>query len=153
MNKQFFIRKMATAFGLGDIPKAPGTFGTLAGIPIVIGLSFIGNNYFYLIFTAIFFIFSIYISNEAEEIYKEKDAQNIVIDEVLGYMVTMFLVPVNILTVILGFILFRFFDITKIPPIRNLQNIKGGFGVVIDDFLAGVFANIILQCIIYFFIK
>ncbi len=151
MKKDKIIKLMATWFGLGDLPKAPGTFGTLGGIPVVLLLALIGNNYFYAVFIAIFFAFSVYISSEAEKIYGEKDAQNIVIDEVLGYVVTLFMVPVNMMTVVLAFLLFRFFDITKIYPIRALQKIKGGMGVVIDDFAAGIFANLVLQFILFYF--
>jgi phosphatidylglycerophosphatase A len=142
------IENLATWFGLGNAPKMPGTVGTVGAIPLfLVFLLFKDSEYYnniYFIFLVAFFMFSVYVSEKAEAIYQEKDAQCIVIDEVLGYMTTMFLVKATIINVILGFILFRIFDITKPYPIRKLQNLKGGIGVVIDDFLAGIMANIIL---------
>jgi phosphatidylglycerophosphatase A len=68
----------------------------------------------------------------------------------MGYLITMLWLPRTILFIILGFLLFRFFDILKPPPIRLLERVKGGYGVVLDDVLAGVYSNIILQIIFYF---
>ena len=80
---------------------------------------------------------------------RRKDDPRIVIDEIMGYLITMLWLPRTILFIILGFFLFRFFDIVKPPPIRLLEKAKGGYGVVLDDVLAGVYANIILQIISY----
>lgn len=138
------IKVLATWFKLGNIKKAPGTFGTLGAIPlgILIGLIKINNLKFLLIMGFLFF--SIYVSDKAEVIYKEKDCQNIVIDEVLGYIVAIGFLPINLFTVIGAFILFRIFDISKIYPIDKLQELKGGIGVVADDLAAGLMANSIL---------
>jgi phosphatidylglycerophosphatase A len=152
------VRGLATWFGLGDSPKAPGTLGTLGAIPLFFVLNSFRlvihdnrlYNSFYFIFLIGFFALSIYVSDRCErEIYKEKDPQKVVIDEVLGFMVTMFLVnPVGVketlVAVILGFILFRFFDITKLGPIDKSQHYGNGLGVVLDDVLAGVAANFLL---------
>lgn len=142
------IENLATAFGLGKMPRAPGTFGTLAGIPIAVLLGWSGNKFVYAAGIIGLFIIAVHVSDEAEKIYKKKDAQQIVIDEVLGYVVTMFAVPINPLNLFLAFVLFRFFDITKIYPINKLQRFHGGFGVVVDDFAAGVYAAIILQILL-----
>lgn len=143
-----FIEIFATWFGLGKSPKMPGTVGTIGAIPLFLLFLLIKENIYYhniyFIFLVVLFLFAVYISEKAEKIYGEKDAQCIVIDEVLGYMVTMFLIQPSIINVIMGFILFRIFDIIKPYPIKKLQNIKGGLGVVIDDFLAGIMANILL---------
>lgn len=141
----------ATFAYLGKAPKAPGTFGTLGGIPIVLALAWVNNWIIYTIFLAGFFLFSLYISNEAEAIYMEKDPQKVVIDEVLGYITTMFFVPVNAITIILAFILFRIFDIWKPGPIKKMQYMKGGMGIIIDDFAAGIAACAILHLIVRFF--
>ncbi len=147
MNKKI-IENLATWFGLGNAPTMPGTVGTIGAIPLfLVFLLFKDNPYYnniYFIFLVAFFILAVYVSDVAEGIYQVKDAQCIVIDEVLGFMTTMFLVKASILNLVFGFILFRFFDITKPYPIRKLQNLKGGMGIVIDDFLAGIMANIIL---------
>lgn len=155
------IKNLATVFGLGEMPKAPGTFGTLGGIPIFIVLIFIRKlfyntilfNSFYFMFLITFFALSVYICDIAEkEIYKEKDPQAVVIDEVLGFLTTLFLInPVGIgetiWAIVLGFIIFRFFDITKIGPIYKSQFFGNGIGVVLDDFLAGVIGNFVMVCI------
>lgn len=164
MNKKL-IRNLGTWFGLGDMPKAPGTFGTLGGIPLFILLSyarrFFPNNMvynsFYFVFLMTFFAISVYVCDVCEShIYKKEDPQNVVIDEVLGYMTTLFLVnPVgisqNLIAMGLAFVLFRFFDITKLGPIDKAQHFPNGVGVVMDDFLAGIIGNFILVCIWTFF--
>lgn len=156
--KREVVRGLATWFGLGDFPKAPGTMGTLGAIPLFFMLNSFRlvivdarlYNSFYFIFLVGFFALSIYVSDISErEIFVEKDPQKVVIDEVLGFMVTMFLVnPVGyketLVAVILGFLLFRFFDITKLGPIDKSQHYGHGVGVVLDDVLAGVAANFIL---------
>ncbi|MGL4424676.1 MAG: phosphatidylglycerophosphatase A family protein [Cetobacterium sp.] len=143
------------------MPVAPGTFGTLGGIPIYIGLVLLKSifpnnmiyNSFYFMFLMTFFAISVYICDIAErEIFKEKDPQKVVIDEVLGFLTTLFLInPVGvfqtIMAIIIGFVIFRFFDITKIGPIYKSQFFGNGVGVVLDDFLAGVIGNFLMVCI------
>ena len=152
------IRLLGTWFGLGDIPIAPGTFGTLGGIPIYLGLLFLRRFFrnitlyysFYFIFIITFFMISVYISDICEEkIFRKKDPSNVVIDEVLGYITTLFLVvPVggaNIAKVmILAFVVFRILDIKKPGPIYKSQEFSNGVGVVLDDFLAGVIGNFVV---------
>ena len=100
---------------------------------------------------------AVFVSDICErEIYKEKDPQNVVIDEVLGFLTTLFLVnPVgvvqNIGAIFLGFVIFRILDITKIGPIYKSQMFGHGVGVVLDDFLAGITGNFIMVCIWSFF--
>lgn len=162
MKKKYkLVQNLATWFGLGDMPKAPGTFGTLGAIPVFIFLSFIRKffvnnmiyNSFYFMFLMTFFAIAVYVSNICEkEIYKKEDPQNVVIDEVLGYLTTLFLInPVgvyqNIMAIIIAFVIFRVLDITKIGPIDKSQNFPNGIGVVLDDFLAGVIGNFIMVCI------
>lgn len=159
--KKSFIKNLATCFGLGDMPKAPGTFGTLGGIPIYIGMLFLRKvfpnhmlyNSFYFMFLMTFFVVAVYVSDIAErEIYHKKDPQNVVIDEVLGYLTTLFLInPVGwfqaFIAMGLAFLIFRLFDITKPGPIYKSQFLGHGVGVVIDDFLAGIIGNFLLACI------
>ena len=110
-------------------------------------------NSFYLAFLVTFFAVAVYVSDICErEIFKKKDPQNVVIDEVLGYLTTLFLVnPVglyqNCMAMGIAFIIFRFLDITKIGPIDKSQHFENGVGVVLDDFLAGVIGNFIMVCI------
>ncbi len=90
----------------------------------------------------------IYLAQKAEEYYGEKDAQQIVIDEIAGFFVAMYGLGANML--IPAFILFRIFDILKPPPIRNLQEFHGGVGIMLDDILAGVIANLLIRMVIFF---
>lgn len=158
---QKIVKNLGTWFGLGDMKKAPGTYGTLGGIPIYIFLNYIRKffpnnmvyNSFYFIFLMTFFVLAVYVSDICEkEIYKKKDPQQVVIDEVLGFLTTLFLInPVgakqNIVAIILAFIIFRVLDITKIGPINHSQNFENGVGVVLDDFLAGMLGNFLLVTI------
>jgi len=129
----------------------PGTAGALAGVLI---FYFINHNLIiYWVITTCIIVLGIWLSGIAEkEIFKQKDSQHIVIDEVAGYLISMSFFTLNDywLYILLGFILFRAFDILKPFPINKLQNLKGGFGVMLDDILAGVYANIILQLIRHF---
>jgi phosphatidylglycerophosphatase A len=94
-----------------------------------------------------FIALSIWVSGEAAVIFGRADPGQVVIDEVCGYLVTMFLIPPSLRNIILGFFLFRLFDIVKPPPERSLERLPGGFGIVADDVVAGIYANIILQVI------
>src|ERR1700677_1534734 len=143
--KKFIIKTFATGFGLGLAPVAPGTFGTLLGIPFAYALHYRGPIP-YLVWTLIFTIFAIYISELAGPYFDEPDSPHIVIDEVAGFLVTMAWLPATWQAFTLGFILFRAFDALKPGPIGYLdRKVKGGLGVVVDDLAAGLAANIILQ--------
>jgi phosphatidylglycerophosphatase A len=93
---------------------------------------------------------SIYVAEQAEKIYQKKDDQRIVIDEIIGFQVTMLPVAINVLNLCAGFVLFRIFDILKPFPINNLQRLPGGWGVVIDDVVAGIYAGAVMMLLIYF---
>ena len=127
------------------LSRCPGTLGTLIAIPVYYFLSNIPSPLYEITLIGFFFL-SVWISENAEIFFGKKDDQRIVIDEMMGFLITMLWVPKTILFVIVGFFLFRFFDILKPFPIRRLEKrLKGGFGVVLDDVMAGVYANIILQ--------
>jgi len=142
-----FTLLLATGFGVGYSPRAPGTLGTLVAIPVYYFLSNVPFPLYEI--TLIGFVFlSVWVSGNAEIFFGKKDDQRIVIDEIIGFLTTMLWVPKTIRFVIIGFFLFRFFDILKPFPIRRLEKgFKGGFGVVLDDVLAGVYANIVLRLI------
>jgi phosphatidylglycerophosphatase A len=138
---------LATGFGVGYSPIAPGTLGTLIAIPIYFFLSNIRSPLYEITLVGFFFL-SVWISENAETFFGKKDDQRIVIDEVMGFLVTMLWVPKTMRFIIVGFFLFRFFDILKPFPIRRVEKrLKGGYGVVSDDVMAGVYANIILHLI------
>jgi phosphatidylglycerophosphatase A len=147
----YFIVMLATGFGVGYSPIAPGTMGTLLSIPIYLFLSQIPSPLYELTLLTFFFLAS-WISEQAQKYWATKDDQRIVIDEMMGFLITMLWIPRTIFFISMGFILFRFFDILKPFPIRRLEKRwKGGFGVVLDDVAAGVYVNIILQIISYYF--
>ena len=130
------------------MPLAPGTFGTLPGLPICWLLSRIDLSItVFLIFLTI--PIAIWISGKAEQILGEKDPGCIVIDEIVGMIVALAGLPFNAITVGLGFVIFRLLDITKPFPISFLERrFKGGTGIVLDDVAAGIIANITLRIIL-----
>ncbi len=151
MNERF-IRIAATGLGSGLSPFAPGTAGTLVGVLLYLVFSHFHWS-LYLLSVLSFSIFAVYVSREAEVIYHEKDPSRIVIDEVAGFQVAMFLVQPTPWNVLMGFILFRLFDIAKPFPIKLCESFKGGYGVVADDLVAGIYANIVLLLLIRFVIQ
>lgn len=138
--------KMTTSFFyIGHSPFAPGTLGSLAGLLIY----FVVKDKFPIYIFSLLFIFmlGIMFSTEAEKIYKRKDAKMIVVDEVCGMMLSLFLVPYNFWIMWLGFLLFRVFDILKPPPARAIEKFSGSFGVMFDDIIAAIYTNFILQIV------
>jgi phosphatidylglycerophosphatase A len=140
---------VATGFFIGSVPFAPGTFGSLIGLPVCFLLSRL-NFMQSVICILVFILFAIGIASAAEKILKQKDPGQIVIDEIAGLMVTFAGLPFNLKTALAGFIIFRVIDILKPFPIRTLEKrVGGGSGVVLDDVLAGVYGNLILRLVIY----
>jgi phosphatidylglycerophosphatase A len=136
---------LATWWGVGFCPRAPGTAGTLAAIPLVLLLSLLPVGLYFLCVLGIASL-ACWVAGEAERIFQEQDCQRIVIDEVVGLLVTMAALPPQWPYLLAGFLFFRAFDIIKPPPIRFLERkIKGGYGVVLDDMLAGIYAHIALR--------
>ena len=135
------------SFFVGYSPVAPGTLGTLAGIPLYLILSQQGTK-IYIIFTTLFIILGIEISTLAETIFNEHDSPRIIIDEIAGFLVTMLSIPMNFKFILSGFILFRIFDIWKPFPVSNLQKFPSGLGIMADDLMAGIYSNLILRIIL-----
>jgi phosphatidylglycerophosphatase A len=130
------------------VPFAPGTAGTIVGIPVYLVLSRFSWTT-YLISLLILTFLACYLSREAEKLFNEKDSPRIVIDEMVGFQWAMFLVSPTVLHILLGFGLFRFFDITKIYPAGYLaQRLPGGYSIVIDDVVAGMYSNVFLLLLI-----
>ena len=144
---------IATGFGAGYLPKAPGTWGSLLALPLHFFLRQLAPNHYALALGAIFFI-AVITAGQAEKILDRKDPGVVVIDEVIGMLITLIAAPNNPLIWLLGFVLFRLFDIFKPYPIRLIdQRINGGMGIVLDDVLAGIYSLIILQLFCYAIIK
>jgi phosphatidylglycerophosphatase A len=141
---------LGLGFGSGLASKAPGTFGTLAAIPIYClmqDLSLLN----YLVVTLVAFIAGIWICQLSANWLGKEDPSAVVWDEIVGYMVTMTAAPAGWQWMVVGFVLFRIFDILKPWPISYLdRNIHGGLGIMIDDVIAGIFSLAILQaCYLY----
>jgi phosphatidylglycerophosphatase A len=137
------------AFGLGSgaMPFAPGTFGTLMAIPFYLVLQSLPVA-LYLLFTLSFIAFSSWISDRISKDIHVHDHPGMCIDEFAGFFVTMIHAPQSLPWIILGFLLFRLFDIWKPWPIRVLdEKIHGGFGMVLDDVVAGIFSMVVIQMI------
>jgi phosphatidylglycerophosphatase A len=141
---------LAYGFGSGLAPKAPGTFGTLAAIPIYLLMQDLAL-WLYLTITLTAFVAGIWICQQAVNWIKQDDPSAVVWDEIVGYMVTMIAAPNGWQWVLIGFVLFRFFDILKPWPISWFdKNLHGGLGIMVDDVVAGVFALITLTMLFKF---
>lgn len=129
---------------------APGTFGTLVAVPLCYVLSTL-SPFEGLLSILLFAGIAVPIAGEAEKLFNRKDSGRIVIDEMVGLLVTMFLIPWSTKGMVTGFVLFRLMDIVKPFPIRKLESsMKGGWGVVLDDVAAGIYANIALRLALRF---
>lgn len=151
-----FIKIISTGLFIGYIPWAAGTFGALLGGVIWLLLS---RHMGYYLFTGILVILGFFVSDYAERhIYFEKDTSKIIIDEIAGMLITYltFRFTINftgLFYLVTGFILFRIFDIVKPPPIRTLQKLTGGMGIMLDDIASGAISNGILQVIRFFMVN
>ena len=139
---------LATGFFTGFLPTMPGTWGTFAGIPLII-ITHRLTSIMQAVVTIVFITVAASIAGRAEILFEDRDARPIVIDEMVGFLITLLWLPLNFLTLCLGFVLFRLFDIVKPPPIGILEKrLRGGWGIVLDDVLAGVFANVTLRLLL-----
>lgn len=133
---------LSSWFGSGLAPMAPGTFGTLAAVVPVAAIRYLGAPAEY-IFIVILVFLALWSSHAARNLLGRDDPSEVVIDEAAGFCLSVFLLPPGILSLCSGFLLFRIFDIWKPFPIGLIdRRIKGGLGIVLDDLVAGAFANI-----------
>ncbi len=138
----------ATGFYIGKIPFAPGTFGSIIGLPLCFVLSKIELP-IAVFCTLVFILIAILIAHDAEKILNKNDPGCIVIDEIAGIIVTLLGMPFNLITVAAGFFIFRIMDIFKPFPIRVLEKrLTGGTGIVLDDVAAGIFGNLALRAML-----
>lgn len=137
--------QIAIFFGAGKSPKAPGTVGTIATIPLWYLLAQAGPLIYMAVTFALVFV-GVAAANAYEQFAQKHDSKEIVIDEVVGYLITMTWLPLTWQSLLIGFAVFRVLDILKPPPIRQLdQKVQGGFGVMVDDIAAGIIGSIIMQ--------
>jgi len=148
--QQKFVVVLATGFYSGYAPIASGTFGTVVGLPFCYLLSRL-DPFEAMLYMVCFAGLAVWLAGEAEKVFEEKDSGLIVIDEMVGVLVTLLFIPWGIKSVVVGFFLFRLMDIVKPFPIRRLErSLPGGWGVVGDDVLAGVYANVALRVVMAF---
>ncbi|MBC8434601.1 MAG: phosphatidylglycerophosphatase A [Desulfobacterales bacterium] len=146
--KQKAVMFLATGCFIGNISFAPGTFGSILGLPLCFLLSKTDLPVAVLL-AVLFIFFAILISQEAEKLLGEKDPGAIVVDEIAGIVVTLTGLPFNLFFAAAGFIIFRILDIFKPYPIRLLEkHLSGGAGIVLDDVAAGILSNLVLRAIL-----
>lgn len=155
MRLKSFYASISTLGKIGYLP-APGTMATIVTIPAIVlieNFSFLKQ----LIFLILLIFFSFFFIKKAIPFFHQKytqqfsiDPSEIVLDEVVGCFITFFYIPLTINTIIIGFILFRFFDITKPLGIKNLEKLNGAKGILLDDIAAGVISNLLLRIFLLF---
>lgn len=143
--RKIIIKTVSTFFYIGYLPVIPGTFGSIAGILLFYLIK--DSLPVYTLFTLLLIIMGFLVTGEAEKILNKKDAKYIVIDEVCGMLLSLIFIPYDIKLVIIAFILFRILDSLKPYPAGRFQNLRGSPGVMLDDIVAGLYTNIILQVV------
>lgn len=150
----FLAKLFASGFGSGYAPVAPGTAGSiLASVLIYAGFSHFGISnssmtIILLIGTVLGTVIGIISCNFLASEWG-KDPSKVVLDEMVGIFISLVFVPITLTTILLSLVLFRIFDISKILGIRKLESLDGGLGVMADDILAGIYANVVIQMILY----
>lgn len=140
---------LSLGFGSGLAPKMPGTMGTLIGVVLFILLPVLDWK-IYIGIVSLAFIVGVFLCDYTAKALNVHDHPGIVWDEIVGYFITMFMVPKSWLWILVGFVLFRIFDILKPWPISLAdKKVHGGFGIMLDDVIAGAFALIIIQITLY----
>ncbi len=135
----------ASGFGSGFIPIAPGTWGSAVGVGLV--WRFWGDSIFIqFLWVLLLGVLGIWVSGVTCQYFKRQDCQYIVIDEIVGLMITMIGIPITGYELVIGFLLFRFFDVVKPMPVNWVdRKLKNGFGVMLDDVVAGIYGNLIMH--------
>ena len=147
MNTKKLKYLLATGFGIGYSPFAPGTIGSLAALLLFIFIPL--DDYIWLAISTIMFIIGIWVSGTVEK-EKGKDPSIVVIDEFVGQWVALLFLPRNLWIIIVGFIVFRILDIIKPFPAADLEELEGGSGIMLDDLIAGIYTNMALHLILIF---
>jgi len=137
------IKMLSTWFYVGNLPVAPGTAASAVGVVIAIICS--SSMALYIFITLIVTILGFMVSGKMEAILDQKDPGCIVIDEVAGVMIAFFLLPLTPVVIITAFFLFRAFDMFKIYPVNKFEQLEGSTGVMMDDVIAGLYTNIVMQ--------
>lgn len=146
--RDFYHKTITTGFGSGLVPFAPGTFGSLLAAFIVWGLATSMSTYLLAGLILVFYVLGT-LSIPYVEKQWGKDPSAVVVDEFVGQWIAFLFVPLSWQTILLGFVLFRLFDITKVLGVGRLEKVSSPHGVMLDDVLAGVYANMVLQVVLW----
>ncbi len=139
---------IATCGYLGYVPVAPGTFGSAAGLAVFFAVRSTGSVYVELATIAVLFAIGIWSGTIAEHHFGGIDPGPVVLDEVVGMLITLALLPVNLTGAIVGFLIFRVLDVLKPWPSAQFERLPGGLGVMADDGMAAIYGNLILRGLI-----
>lgn len=138
---------IATCLGAGYSPIAPGTVGSAAGLVVYLAVRAAGGGAIEVALIAGLFLLGVWASHRAERHFGRDDPGPVVVDEVVGMLVTLAFVPVSVSGAVIGFFLFRLFDVIKPFPANRLERLHGGLGIMADDVMAGVYAQLALRCV------
>jgi phosphatidylglycerophosphatase A len=136
---------VATGAYTGFFPIAPGTVGSALAVLMDRGLRATGSELVYGLVILAVAVAGVLSSQFAEEHFGRKDPSHVVVDEVAGMLVSLYLIPVSLLGLLVGFLLFRLLDIVKPFPCRRAEKLHGGLGIMADDLIAGVYVNLLLR--------
>lgn len=145
----FSIRLLATGFLSGYSPVAPGTAGSLVGLLLYL-IPGMEHTLVLTMMTTVLFFVGVYVSNQLEQLLGE-DPQIIVVDEIIGMWISFLLLPKTLWTIVVAFVFFRVYDTIKPPPARKIEKIKHGWGIMLDDVVAGIYANITVRLVMLIF--
>jgi phosphatidylglycerophosphatase A len=132
----------------GKFPIAPGTAGTVVGVSIYLGMKGLPPVHYGAVCILVILV-GTWAAGHAEIILGRTDSPLIVIDEIAGFLTAMFMVPSGLFFIVSGFVIFRAFDIMKPWPLKRLQELHGGLGVMLDDVGAGIYTNVLLQMAVH----
>ncbi|MBP7791869.1 MAG: phosphatidylglycerophosphatase A [Candidatus Goldbacteria bacterium] len=145
-----FIIIFTSFFGTGYFPKGSGTFATFCFLPVYYFLFRNMPPIIYLSVILVLIFLGIWASNYAIVIFKSDDPHKVVIDEVVGFLITMFFIPYSLKRLVIGFFIARILDIIKPWPAYQSQKLRGGNGIMADDVIAGIYGNILMWVLIFF---
>lgn len=146
MLRERIVSIIATFFYVGYLPFIPGTFGSLAGVVVYYLIK--GNIITYISVVSFLAVLGFLAAGQAERIFNVKDPRYVVIDEVVGMLLSLLFLPYDLKVVIMGFFVFRLMDTLKPYPIGLIERLHGGKGIMGDDVMAGIYTNIILQAVL-----
>jgi phosphatidylglycerophosphatase A len=147
---------IGTFFGAGYFPKAPGTAGSAAALLIYLAARPALSGWWLIVAAALLYAPAVWAAGVCEKVFQKTDPGQVVIDEVIGQAITLAVIPASAAGFggwklwLTGFILFRGFDMAKPFPIRRLEKLPGGYGIVTDDVLAGIYGAVVLKAALHF---